>query len=80
MDALGAAGCGVVPTVRTAIALSVGESSVMTMIGPSFNAWLMDGVGAAERGTVQGLTTGYVLPFSVGWPFFIGAAGGRPLE
>lgn len=60
----------------------------MAMISPSVTAWLMDGVGAEDRRAVQGraqaartlgslalaLTTGYVLPLSVRWPFFIGAA------
>jgi DHA1 family multidrug resistance protein-like MFS transporter len=87
LNALVAAGYGVVPTAWAAIALSVLESSVMAMIGPSFNAWLMDGVAEDERGAVQGgaqaagtvgqlvlaLATGYLLPLSVRWPFFLGA-------
>lgn len=88
LNAVLAAGYGVVPTVWAAVGLSVVESSAMAMIGPSFNAWLMDGVAPHERGAVQGgaqaagtvgsmalaLATGYLLPLSVRWPFFLGAA------
>jgi len=88
VNALVAAGYGVVPTAWAAILLSVFESSVIAMIGPSFNAWLMEGVASHERGAVQGgaqaagtvgslvlaLATGYLLPVSVRWPFFLGAA------
>lgn len=87
VNALVAAGYGVVPTAWAAIILSVFESSVIAMIGPSFNAWLMEGVANDERGAVQGgaqaagtagslllaLATGYLLPVSVRWPFFLGA-------